>query len=201
MERQQPQCRAPARGSLRIPFTLRGTAGHVDISITANTNPDAIGYSLLFEGRAPDSRSGFPICRARVTYPRDGYAAVFGWTQMVRSTDQTEQFEMDPIAIYADVATPYAWFGVKPEAFDAPSRPSLDDMVWEAHCFLCVSPDAVLTRRVQAVCGFSWGFTVEAEQIRFAEPEVLAAEAWEARLDLLRASYPSWTFDERYARA
>jgi hypothetical protein len=184
---------------MRIPFRLRGIAGHVDISITANTNPEAIGYSLLFEGSASDFRRGFPICRARVIYPEDGYAAVFGWTQMVRSTDQTSQFEIDPIAIYADVATPFAWFGLKPQAFDAPSRESLYDMVWEAHCFLCVSPDAVLTRRVQAVCGFSWGFTVAPPHIHFATPEPLAAHAWDAHLDLLRASYPNWRFDEGYA--
>jgi hypothetical protein len=184
-----------------IPFTLRGIAGQVEISITANDDPAAIGYPLLFEGSPSESRVGFPICRARVSYPGDGYAAVFGWTQMVRSTDQTGEFEMDPIAIYADVATPFAWFGVKPDAFDAPSRESLYDMVWEAHCFLCVSPDAVLTRRVQAVCGFSWGFTVEPPRIRFADPEALDAQVWDGHLDLLGTSYPNWRFDEGYAGA
>jgi hypothetical protein len=183
----------------RIPFTLRGVAGRVDISIAANTNPEAIGYPLLFDGSVLDFKRAFPICRARVIYPADGYAAVFGWTQMVRSTDQTGRFEMDPIAIYTQVATPFAWFGVKPEAFDAPSRESLYDIVWEAHSFLCVSPDAVLTPRVQAVCGFRWGFTVESSQIHFAEPEALTARAWDAHLDLLRTSYPNWTFDEGYA--
>jgi hypothetical protein len=185
---------------MRIPFTLRGIAGQVDISITANTDPDAIGYPLLFDGSPLDFARGFPICRATVIYPAEGYAAVFGWTQMVRSTDQTGRFEMDPIAIYAHVATPFAWFGVKPEAFDAPSRESLYDMVWEAHCFLCVSPDAVLTPQVQAVCGFSWGFTVESSQIHFTEAEALTAQAWDAHLDVLQASYPNWTFDEGFVR-
>lgn len=185
---------------MKIPFTLRGLAGHVDVSVTANTNPEAIGYSLLFDGSPLEHTRGFPICRARVIYPADGYAAVFGWTQMVRSTDQTGRFEMDPIAIHTDVATPFAWFGVKPEAFDAPSRESLYDMVWEAHCFLCVSPDAVLTQHIQAVCGFSWGFTVESGRIHFAEPEALTAQAWDAHLDLLRTSYASWTFDTGYVR-
>jgi hypothetical protein len=186
---------------VRIPFTLRGIAGQADISITVNKDPDAIGYSLLFDDSSLDFAHGFPICRAKVVYPADGYAAVFGWTQMVRSTDQAGRFEMDPIAIYTRVATPFAWFGVKPEAFDAPSRESLYDMVWEAHCFLCVSPDAVLTPHVQAVCGFSWGFTVESTQIHFAEPEALTAQAWDAHLHLLRSSYPNWTFDEGYARS
>jgi hypothetical protein len=184
---------------VRIPFTLRGIAGRVEVSISANTNPEEIGYPLLFDGSVQEFRRAFPICRAKVIYPADGYAAVFGWTQMVRSTDQTGQFEMDPIAIYTHVATPFAWFGVKPEAFDAPSRDALFDIAWEAHSFLCVSPDAVLTPHVQAVCGFSWGFTVESSQVHFAEPEALAAQAWDAHLDLLRTSYPNWRFDEGYA--
>ena len=187
--------------AVRIPFRLRGIAGHVDVSITANTNPEAIGYSLLFGDADLSFAHGFPICRASVVYPAVGYAAVFGWTQMVRSTDQTDLFEMDPIAIYADVATPYAWFGVNPEAFDAPSRQSLYDMNWEAHCFLCTSPDAVLTPRVQAICGFSWGFAVESSEIHFAEPEALSAPVWDSHLGLLRTSYPRWTFYEGYTQS
>lgn len=105
---------------------------------------------------------------------------------------------MDPIAIYAEVATPFAWFGVKPEAFDAPSRESLYDMDWEAHCFLCVAPDAVVTRRVQAICGFSWGFAIHDEHVRFAAPTILGREAWDEHLHLMRASYPTWTFDTGY---
>jgi len=101
------------------------------------------------------------VCRATITYPAAGFAAVFGWTQMVRSADSgAGGFEMDPIAIYRHVPTPFAWYGLKPELFDAPSRETRPDMDWEAHSFLCLSPDAVLTPRVQAVAGFSWGFTM-----------------------------------------
>jgi hypothetical protein len=167
------------------------------VSVTVNNDPDAVGYDLL-RPRSVDVIRGFPVCRAQVSYPAEGYAAVFGWSQMVRSTDQSGRFEMDPIAIYAQVETPFAWFGVKPEAFDAPTRESLDDMSWEAHCFLCISPDAVLTPHVQAICGFSWGFEIEAAEIRIAKPQPLPESAWDAQLDLLRSSYPSWTFDAGY---
>jgi hypothetical protein len=34
-------------------------------------------------------------------------------------------------------------------------------MTWQAHSFLCIAPDAVLTRRVQAIAGFSWGFAID----------------------------------------
>jgi hypothetical protein len=183
---------------MRVPFMLRDMPGRVDVRITANTDPDAVGSSLLLDGSGSDFIEGFPVCRSTVIYPGEGYAAVFGWTQMVRSTDQSGEFEMDPLAIYADVATPFAWFGVKPQAFDAPSRELLYDMGWEAHCFLCISPDAVVTRRVQAICGFSWGFRVDAPQIHFAEPEPLASQAWDAHLELLRGSYPEWSFDRGY---
>ena len=182
--------------SREIPFVLRGRAGLVEVGITVNDDPDSIGYALLCGGSASEVIRGFPICRARVSYPAEGYAAVFGWSQMVRSTD----FEMDPIALYARVETPFAWFGVKPEAFDAPSRESLDDLRWEAHCFLCISPDAVLTPHAQAICGFSWGFDIDSGRIRIADPEPLGASAWDGHLDLLRSSYPGWSFDSGYTR-
>jgi hypothetical protein len=126
---------------------------------------------VLSYGRPVDFARDFPVCRATVTYPADGYAAIFGWTQLVASTDSaTGGFEMDPIAIYRDVATPFAWYGVRPELFDAPSRDPRADMDWEARSFLCISPDAVLTRHVQAIAGFSWGFTITGDLIALSQP-------------------------------
>jgi hypothetical protein len=186
-------------GSLGIPFSLRGITGLISVSVTGNTDPDAIGYSLLSRGLPTDAARGFPVCRATVTYPAQGYAAMFGWTQMVRSTDSApDRFDMDPIALYQQIPTPYAFFGVRPELFDAPSRDSRYDMTWEAHSFLCVSPDAVLTRHVQAIAGFSWGFTINRQDITFAFPAALGAAIWDAHLELLSTSYPDWTFDSGY---
>ena len=179
-----------------IPFTLRGIPGSIEMSIGENLDPRLVGYELLTGGLPADTARGFPICRASVRYAADGYASVFGWTQMVRSTDASDRFEMDPIAIYESVATPYAWFGVKPEAFDAPSRESRYEMDWEAHCFLCVSPDAVLTKHVQAVAGFSWGFKVTQSDIAFAPPRILGVNDWNGHLPLLRHCYPTWRFAE-----
>ena len=189
-------------GKLRIPFSLRGLDGYIDVSLARNTDPGSLGYSLLSGGQPVDFARDFPVCRATVTYPADGYAAIFGWTQVVRSTDSTGiGFEMDPIAIYRDIPTPYAWYGLKPELFDAPSRGDRYDMDWEAHSFLCVSPDAVVTPQVQAIAGFRWGFTVTGAGIDFVPPMVLRSPAWDDHLDLLRASYPSWVFDAGYGTA
>lgn len=188
--------------NLRISFPLRGIGGLIDVSITCNTDPEAIGYKVLSYGLPVDFARDFPVCRATVTYPADGYAAIFGWTQLVRSTDSaTGGFEMDPIAIYRDVATPFAWYGVRPELFDAPSRDPRDDVDWEAHSFLCISPDAVLTGHVQAIAGFSWGFTITGEDIGFSQPAPLGPQAWASHLDLLWTGYPEWTFDAGYRDA
>jgi hypothetical protein len=170
----------------------------IDVSVTRNTDPVSLGYALLVGDHSAECARDFPVCRAKVSYPADGYAAMFGWTQLVRSTDAGSDFEMDPIAIYRDVATPYAWYGLRPELFDAPSREARYDMDWQAHSFLCVSPDAVITPHVQAIAGFSWGFTITGSEIAFAQPAVLGAAAWDSHLNLLRASYPAWVFDAGY---
>jgi hypothetical protein len=185
--------------NLRIPFSLRGVAGRIDVSVRRNTDPVAIGYAVLSYGLPVDFARDFPVCRATVAYPADGYAAIFGWTQLVSSTDSADSvFEMDPIAIYRDVATPFAWYGVRPELFDAPARDSRGDMEWEAHSFLCISPDAVLTRRVQAIAGFRWGFGIAGGEIGLTPPAPLRSPAWDRHLGILRTSYPDWEFDAGY---
>ena len=186
-------------GTLHVDFTLRGLGGRIDVSLTHNTDPDLLGYSLLTGGQPTAFAADFPVCHATVAYPADGYAAVFGWTQLVRSTDGAEGFEMDPIAIYRDLPTlPSAGTDSNSELFDAPSRESRQDMDWEAHSFLCVSPDAVITVHVRAIAGFTWGFTITGGRISLVAPKPIGPEAWDGHLSLLSATYPSWIFDAGY---
>ena len=85
--------------TLRVPFSLRGISGLISVSVAPDADPGAIGYFLLTGGLPVDAARGFPVCRATVTYPAQGYAAMFGWTQMVRSADSAPgKFEMDPIS-------------------------------------------------------------------------------------------------------
>jgi hypothetical protein len=185
---------------LRIDFTLRGLDGRIDVSLRDNSDPASLGYSVLKPKAPADLALGYPVCEATVTYPAQGYAAVFGWTQLVRSTDNAPgTFEMDPIAIYTEIPTPFAWFGVKPVLFDAPSYEGRPDMDWEARSFLCVSPDAVISRRVLAVTGFSWGFTIKSGEISISGPWELGPDTWSSHLALLRREYPQWAFDPGYA--
>ena len=50
-----------------------------------------------------------------------------------------------------------AMCGLAPTLFDAPSRDHRDDLDWLAHAFLAHTP--LGTNAVEAVLGFSWGFT------------------------------------------
>jgi len=180
---------------LSIPFSLRGTAGKVVATVGVNTDPSSVGFSLMSGGAPTDYARGFPICEATVEYPRAGYSAVFGWTQLVSSTDTSGgAYEMDPIAIYADVDTPFAWYGVRPVLFDAPSRASRDEIVWRAHSFLCISADAVISKHVEALAGFEWGFDIDNGAVALAPVVALDHAVWDAHLPLLRASYRSWAF-------
>jgi len=45
--------------NLRIDFTLRGITGCIDVSISANTDPAALGYTILSKGLPePSARAG-----------------------------------------------------------------------------------------------------------------------------------------------
>jgi hypothetical protein len=39
--------------------------------------------------------------------------------------------------------------------------------------------------------GFSWGFTINQQDITFARPAALGPEAWDSHLDLLTTDYPT----------
>jgi hypothetical protein len=57
-----------------------------------------------------------------------------GWIQLVRSTDgeTPDEYELDPLALFRHVDTPYAFFGIKPELFDAPFREHRRSIRWQA---------------------------------------------------------------------
>ena len=100
-------------------FDWRGATGTVQVECIPNDDPDEYGTPV-------SAAVGFPVCTATVRYPRRGYNAMFGWVQLVRSTDNAsagERFEMDPFGLFADAPSPYCWFGTEPTLFDAPLAP------------------------------------------------------------------------------
>lgn len=175
---------------MEIGFSLRGVDGQVSVTLARNERPELVGSG-------PEA-TGFPYCHATVDYPAQGYDAVLGWVQLVRSDDNHSEgrdFEIDPLDFLGDVPHPFCWIGLAPQLFDAPSRSPRRDLDWEAHSFLCV-PDGGADPgfEVHALVGFSWGFRVRDEQIELAGPAPLTPGDWDAHVDALAAHYPSWRF-------
>ena len=172
-----------------IAFTLRGTDGTVAVEFARNDRPERVG--------APPAATGFPFCHASVDYPAQGYDAVLGWVQLVRSDDNASHgrsFEIDPLDFLGDVPHPFCWIGLTPRLFDAPSREARPDLDWEAHSFLCVPDGGDDGFEVHALLGFRWGFRIRDGEIILEPPSVLTPEAWDRDVDVLAPAYPAWRF-------
>jgi hypothetical protein len=106
-----------ASRDVELEFQHDGERGRVVITCVPNDDPASVGKS----GAGRD----FPVCTATIEYSGRGYRALFGWVQLVRSTDNASggrAFEMDPFNLFEDALSPYCWFGITPTLFDAPSR-------------------------------------------------------------------------------
>lgn len=169
-------------------FTHHAVPGRVEVDVVANADPPSLGCD--------DENLDFPACTAKVRYAGGGYHAMFGWVQLVRSTDAaTAAFEMDPFFLFPDIDVPYCFYGYKPTLFDAPGRTHRDDMDWIAHSFLAVTPTEFGARQVTPLQGFSWGFSIRSKVIRVAPVLPLTPNEWISHLPYLRAAYPTWQFD------
>jgi hypothetical protein len=154
-------------------FLWRGDHGLVHVDCIPNTDPEVWGCMSSVA-------TGFPVCTATVAFPSNGYRSMFGWVQLVCSTDNEsrgERFDLDPFALFGDAPSPYCWYGQQPILFDAPSREVRQPLEWVAHSFLATTPlDEVaqwLPRRVVPVIGFSWGFTDEGSNVTLHDIAVL----------------------------
>jgi hypothetical protein len=98
---------------------------------------------------------------------------------------------------FKDSTSPYAWFGVTPTLFDAPSRRDDVPLRWRARSFLATTPWAQDERLVVALAGFGWGYDVDpAGTVAVHGPTPLPGTAWQEQLPYLRARYDRWTFRE-----
>ena len=171
-----------------LQFSYLDLTGTITIDCVPNVSPEVLGCS--------PGALGLPVCTAAVTFPGRGYRAMFGWIQLVKSSDNEsagDAFEMDPLSLFAGVDSPYAFFGHLPTLFDGPSRPKRDDMDWLAHSFLAATPfDG--KRRVVPLAGFSWGFEVRGSVVALRPVARLAPADWRAHLRVLGQAHPAWRF-------
>src|SRR5258708_30810820 len=92
----------------------------------------------------------------------------------------------------------YVYWGPCPSFFDNPFT-TTRGVHWTADAFLVISPDAVMTRVVQPVCGFHWGYSTEGEQTAALPLAPLDPAAWPAACAILREQYPHWEFRDEWA--
>ncbi|WP_329613053.1 hypothetical protein OG244_06825 [Streptomyces brevispora] len=111
---------------------------------------------------------------------------------MVRSTDNSSAgaaFDMDPFYLFEDAPSPYAFFGINPTLFDAPSRGRRDSLDWTAHSHLAWTPMDDTERRVLPLAGFSWGCDVDSDSRITLQPvQALSPGDWRAGSKRLRTS-------------
>jgi hypothetical protein len=180
---------------MEIEFTHLGHKGRIVVTVQPTLEPAVLG--------AREGALGLVNCTATIEFSAKGYLALFGWVQLVRSTDNAshgQRFEMDPFdpfQLYERAPLPYCWYGVTPTLFDAPSRDERDDLDWIAHSFLAASPLRGNRNIVTPLLGFSWGFHVFDEKNIVLKPVThLTAADWQAHLPYLRESYTQWQFTE-----
>lgn len=186
---------------LTIPFRIRGKDGVVRVEYAVNEDPERWGNTLLGVAEPLKSEEigrGFPLCRATVTFAGEGYAAVMAWIQILRFSGASNGVLVDQPPQLEGSGMPYVYWGPCPSFFDNPFT-TTRGVHWTADAFLVVSPDAVMTRVVQPICGFSWGYSTEGEETRALPLTVVNPDAWPAACAILRPQYPQWEFRDEWA--
>jgi hypothetical protein len=181
---------------LSIPVVLRGREGKIAVRIRPSRGEVDSGASLLGLSRPGRAGKGLPVCIATLSFSGHGYAAAMGWVQLVQSSDASDPnvYEMDPLALFRGVNTPYAFFGIKPTLFDAPYRDTSRDVSWHARSYLAITSDAVISQEALPVAGFTWGFHISRSAVTIESPRQLDLRSWESHLDTLERDYPGWRF-------
>jgi hypothetical protein len=181
-------------------FVLRGAEGRVTIEYSLNEDPARWGFDLLDIEFDVEVARGFPVAQARVTFPREGYAGLLGWIQVVDYQVTREGIREERVWVVPDVApqvreadSPYLAFGIEPMMFDAPAFTERD-VNWTARTFLTFSPDCLMTPVVEPLCGFRWGYVISDRVVTTKELAAASLEDWiDARRQLQRR-LPTWTF-------
>ncbi len=189
--------------ALTMPFHLRGYEGQVTVFYRENRDPHRAGYDALDLPFDLTLTEGYPTCLATVTYAGQGYRGYMGWIQIVTNRDPATGAEIasnDMMPMHEDVDSPFATFGYAPSFFDAPANPDHETEDWIADAFLVACPGIARTRRIAALLGFRWGYTLRAKKAAPTPIAIVDAATWDSHLPLLRERYPSWEFIPGFAR-
>ncbi|KAG9852610.1 hypothetical protein KCU98_g9946, partial [Aureobasidium melanogenum] len=178
----------------------------VQVTVQPNKHPARVGSCLILPDQPINDFVDFPVCDARIKSTDDrGYAAVYGWIQMVREAplnsestppETSKLWEMDPIPIIADLDSPFIWFGPEPQLFDAPFRAHRTDMDWTCWSFLTYIEDSLMSKSVRPILVIEWGFRIDCGNVTIKTLRSIdVQEAWEQQLEMLEQKFGSWSFE------
>jgi hypothetical protein len=173
--------------TLVLPFRWAGREGEVQVEIKENNDPAALGCE--------EWARGFPVCRAKITSPSQGYADMLGWIQLVDDSWHGGGFHADGFEPLGPLPHPFGFYGVSPTLFDAPHYDG-ENFDFLAHTFLCGLGGELLEFRHEAlaVLGFTWGCRKRGPEIEFHPVEALSPESWDSHQSYLARRFPNWTF-------
>jgi hypothetical protein len=173
--------------TLALPFRWAGREGEVRVEVSENDDPAALGCE--------EFARGFPVCRATIAPPAQGYADMLGWVQMVDDSWHDDGFHADDFEPLAPLPHPFGFYGVSPTLFDAPHFDG-ESFDFLAHAFLCGLGGELLEFRheARAILGFSWGCRKRGPEIEFLDLEPLSRESWDGHCSYMAGRYPAWTF-------
>ncbi|MGH9171211.1 MAG: hypothetical protein ACRD0Z_10130 [Acidimicrobiales bacterium] len=183
-----------------VDFALRGAEGRVTITYSVNDDPERWGYDLLDLDISIEVARGFPVIQARTAFPREGYAGLLGWVQVVDYVvvrggipEETVWCVPDVPPQSRDANTPYLAFGIDPVLFDAPAFTE-GNVDWTARSFLTYTPDCLMTPVVEPLCGFRWGYEIAGGLVTPKELVAASQQDWVEARRMLRVRLPTWSF-------
>jgi hypothetical protein len=198
MSERAPREWGSSTGEITIPFRLRGVDGRVVVGCRLNEDPERWGFQHLGLPFDIGTARGFPVIEASVDYEAEGYAAFLSWIQVVRmwTADTTEpEASCDVAPQMRGTGVPFMSFGVLPLLFDAPviTEPRVK---WRAIAFLTATPNVAMTKVIEPVCGFEWGYDVDEGEVSAVAPSVAGSDQWSAACtEVLMSEYPEWHFE------
>jgi hypothetical protein len=167
---------------------LRGLDGRVRARLSVNDDPERWGYHLLGLAYASDVARGFPVVEAEVDFPAEGYAAELGWVQVVWMNDDVI---VDRAPQLLDTGFPYVTFGVRPAFFDAPST-TAPAATWRARTFLTATPDLLMSKVLEPVVGFTWGYDLADGIVTPLGPDAADEDDWPRVTAAIGRELPQW---------
>ncbi|KAG9959605.1 hypothetical protein KCU61_g7359, partial [Aureobasidium melanogenum] len=177
----------------------------IQVTVQPNKHPARVGSCLILPDQSINNFVDFPVCNAKIISTEDcGYAAIYGWIQMVQEAplnpeftmDTSKLWDMDPIPITADLDSPFIWFGPEPQLFDAPFRAHRTDMDWTCRSFLTYIEDSLMSKSVCLILVFEWGFQIDRGNVTIETLRLIGVQgAWEQQREMLEQKFGSWSLE------